>query len=415
MPDVSGLYPQPPQPGQGILTGDPMRTIGAIGELQNIGIRANQAPALSQIPGQELTNLRVRQQNEQMAQQADVLARTRAAYGAAWGPREGKIDEREFHNFTANYVKANPVDAQLYPSIINSVAESIMNDPITGQSDPTGISTRARRILSQALPPSVAGTPTGGPPGVGGTPTAQSGAAAAQRGAYPVGQPVGEEIGQKGAAESATALENSGNQSYLVHSNLDLLKQDSQVLGKLGGPSTALERPLNALAQRLGLVGVTMTPEELKSADSFDKIVNQMSVTQANLFGSAGATDAARAMTLHANPNTQMTQKSREAMIDMLHGNQDAFDKMREIWAQARGSGMPRSSFNDAVRQFTMMPLNKKGATFDPRVFQFNRMNPESRQDFLHSMTPAQAKKFENNAEEAQARGWIDINAPQQP
>ena len=71
---------------------------------------------------------------------------------------------------------------------------------------------------------------------------------------------------------------------------------------------------------------------------------------------------------------------------------------------------MPRNAFNDEIRDFTMNPLNKEGAKFDPRVFQFNRMpDPASRQAFINQMTPEDAVQFSKNAHEAVARGWIPL------
>jgi hypothetical protein len=172
------------------------------------------------------------------------------------------------------------------------------------------------------------------------------------------------------------------------------------------------ESRLNALTQRLGNFGVTMTPEQLKAKDSFGKIVNQLSLGQGSLLANAGNTDAARSMQLHANPNVEMTQASREGLIDMLQGNQDARDVLRNVWNAARNpkdgsTPVPRNAFNDEIRDFTMNPLNKDGAKFDPRVFQFNRMPPASRQAFINQMSPADALQFSKNAHEAVARGWI--------
>ena len=209
MPDISGLYPPPPQPQQGLLSGDPLRLIGALGEMQRIGITAQQAPALGQIPGQELTNLQTSNQTARMQMQADVLQRARAAYGTAFGSRTDPISADEIHNFTANYATQNPVDAQLFPNVINSVAGGILNNPTTGAIDTAGISKRARTALSLALPSTSAAQPVEGPPSPSGARTMQSAASAVQTGGYPITQPVGQGITQEGAATAARNLENT--------------------------------------------------------------------------------------------------------------------------------------------------------------------------------------------------------------
>ena len=149
-----------------------------------------------------------------------------------------------------------------------------------------------------------------------------------------------------------------------------------------------------------------MTPEQLKAADSFSKITNQISVNQAA--GSLAGTDAGRNMTYHANPNLEATQAGREGVIDMLQGNQDAIDKTRDLWFQAKRNGAPASSHYDFIQQIGNAPLNPKtGAKFDPRVFQFNRMSRDNQQKFLGQVDPADIGQFEANFKEAISRGWV--------
>jgi hypothetical protein len=186
---------------------------------------------------------------------------------------------------------------------------------------------------------------------------------------------------------------------------LENLKQDSQVLGNLGGPTLETERKLNALTQRIGKFNITMSPEELKAADSFDKIVNQISLTQSAPLAN---TDAGRFMTAHANPNLQMTQQAREGIIDMLQGNQDALDVTRKTWLAAVKNGASANSHYDFIQAFANEPLNQKtGAKFDPRVFQFNRMSRDNQQQFLRQIDPSELGQFENNYKEAIARKWV--------
>lgn len=398
MPDVSGLYPQPPQqqPQGSSLLSNPAQAVGIMNGLQEYGIRNQQAPALVQQPQAQLDQVRTAIQTARQIQQAEAQHRVAAGLGAMI-PDGAKSDD--VHSAAAYFARSNPDITSQYPDMIPAAADLILQHP-------KGIAAGRSILLNSALSPGEASGRVAGPPTAGGAPTTISVPQANLGGSRGIvtGQPVGEETTQTGSAQAALRLENTGATSAQYHADLENLKQDSEVLDNLGGPTIDVERKLNALTTRLGNFGVTMTPEQMKAADSFSKIANQISLNQASAMA---GTDAGRDMTLHANPSMEATRYGRDGVIDMLQGNQDAVDTTRKLWFQAKKNGAPASSYHDFVNTLGGEPLNKSGAKFDPRVFQFNRMSRDNQQKFLGQVGPENIGQFESNYKEAIARGWV--------
>ena len=181
------------------------------------------------------------------------------------------------------------------------------------------------------------------------------------------------------------------------------------VLDNLGGPTQPFEKKANEVLARFGLSGLgTMTPDQLRAAESFDKIVNGISLRQGQVFG---GTDASRNMTLGATPNTGMSRYGRDGMIDMAQGNQDMVDRARGIWLDARGRGAPANSYDAFMDQLTK-PLEKDVSGnwvggLDPRVFQFNRLSRPNQQKFLSQIDPDDLGDFEQKYQAAIDRKWV--------
>lgn len=208
--------------------------------------------------------------------------------------------------------------------------------------------------------------------------------------------------GESGALEASAArgtdLMATASTSPQYHSDLENLKQDSRVLGELGGPTVEVEKKLNQLSHRIGGFGITMDRDQLRAAESFDKIANTISSRQAAAVGAA--TDAGRHMILGATPNLQMSRGGREAMIDMMQGNQDFVDRARDEWMKHRAAGVPANA-HDAW----MAGVFSK--TADPRVFQFNRLNWDDQQKFLRGLDPKDLPDFEKRYKQAIDLGWV--------
>jgi hypothetical protein len=211
--------------------------------------------------------------------------------------------------------------------------------------------------------------------------------------------------GEQGLSESAAgraaALQGTASTSAQYHSDLENLRQDSAVMGNLGGPTQDVEKKLNQLSTRVAGFGITMSPDQLRASESFDKIASNIALNQAK---SLGGTDSTRSMSVGATPNSGMSRYGRDGVIDMLQGNQDSIDAARDAWLDARSKGAPAGSHD-----IFMNRINKQ---LDPRVFQFNRLSRDNQQKFLSQMNPADIPGFEQKYQASVARGWV---APLKP
>jgi|HubBroStandDraft_2_1064218.scaffolds.fasta_scaffold00063_12 hypothetical protein len=451
MPDASSLYPSPPQPQQGLLS-DPSKLYGfiaaaqaakqfaakqALGNAYQGGLNADGTVDLGKV-ATALKNdpnagfVLPEATNNILAQHGQMISNDTASFDQ-YAKQSGFVQQWLASRANQPNVKPEDIlndavtlsrntDPKVLPSgVINSVIGGILGDP-------GGIRAGLNNTRNRVMGAAAATAPIQGPPTAGGAPTTMPLGATGQTqpGAPPsaipgqivTGQPQGQEITQKAAAEAAKNLEDTTTTSPLYHANLENLKQDSSVLDNLGGPTLDVERKLNALTQRVGNFGITMSPDQMKAADSFSKIANQISLQQSQAFA---GTDAGRMMTVHANPSLEMSRYGRDGVIDMLQGNQDAQDTMRNIWFQAKRNGAPSNSYYDFTQTLGNEPLNPKtGAKFDPRVFQFNRMSRDNQQKFLSQVGPSELPQFEANYKEAIARKWVkpldtsgNANAPQ--
>jgi hypothetical protein len=451
MPDVGSLYPQPPQPQPGVLS-DPSKLYGFIAAAQ-----AAKQFAAKQALGQayqgalqpdgtvDLAKVATTLKNDPnagfvlpeatsniLAQHGQMIANDTASFDQ-YAKQSGFVQQWLASRANQPNVKPEDIlndavtlsrntDPKVLPSgVINSVIGGILNDP-------GGVRAGLNNVRNRVMGPTAATSPITGPPTAAGQPTTMplgatgytpgGGQQPAIPGQVVTGQAPGQAITQEGAATAARQLEDTATTSPLYHSNLENLKQDSAVLDNLGGPTIETERKLNALTQRVGGFGITMSPDQMRAADSFSKIANQISLQQSQSFA---GTDAGRLMTVHANPTMEMSRYGREGVIDMLQGNQDAQDTTRNIWFQAKRNGAPSNSYYDFVQTLANEPLNARtGAKFDPRVFQINRMDRDNQQKFLSQVGPAELPQFEANYKEAIARKWVkpldtsgNTNAPQ--
>lgn len=390
MPDVSSLYPQAPQQQQGLLSGDPTKVIGLVNALNQNRLFQEQFPALAQQPaaalrGQEISNQTGLQDQQNQAR--------RAVSGFISGSLAGNPNPSrdDVHNAKALAARTFPDVALKYPDMIPAVGDVVLKHP-------KGIRAGVGVLTNSQLTPEGQSLDVTAPPGPGGAPRVMKlPATNVGDGTRETGLAPGEEALISSPAARAERLQGTSSTSPQYHADLENLKQDSKVLDNLGGPTFEVEKKLNQLTSRLGGFGVTMTPEQLKAGESFDKIANQISTSQAGNLGAA--TDAGRHMVVGANPSTSMSSYGREGVIDMLHGNQDAIDRSRKNWLKARANGAKVGSFD----QF----MDIAGEQIDPRVFQYNRMSGPNQHKFLDNMGDADYKEFQTRYKDALDKNWV--------
>jgi hypothetical protein len=411
MADLSSLYPQPPAAAQpnALASGDPSKVLGLIGQMNGLQtFQAQQAagqaaqsaigpdgrydptvnalairnnPAAALVAPEAIQGI--------LARQGQQIEQTRAQAQDATS-LFGSISNMEKPT-ALDVHKAAALAAAQYPNLPPSVISGISNHILN---DPAGIKHAATTIQNMAIGAAGTASRTAGPPTAGGAPTSQPLGAANYAGAQPVGNAPGEEDLLKSPAERAARLQSSASTTQQYHADLDNLKQLSKTL-QIGGPTVEIEKKLNQLGSRFGLSG-TMTPDQLKSVEEFDKIANQISLNQSQNFHGS---DAGLHTVVGANPSSSMSTYGREGVIDMLQGNQDAIDTTRRAWLRARANGAPASSYDQFAEQI--------GQTLDPRVFQFNRMDRSNQQKFLSNMPPEDVAAFEEKFKTAIANKWV--------
>lgn len=428
MADISALYPQPPQqqqqPGLNVLTNpaaavqlmqgitnlqnsqQEQRARNAIGDIYRENIRPDgtldehgavkgilKHPDAAWKAGEAISGMLERHGQELRNDTAAIglqEAQTKAAAGifAAIDPTKGTPEEL-VHRAT---VLAKATYPGVPSPVLNAWAQTILTDP-------EGVAHGVGNIRNFAIGAAGATEARKGPPDpVTGRPTEiTKGQANLAGGPVAVGLPPGESTVMEGASARAERLQSTASTAPQYHADLENLKQDSKVLGNIGGPTVSFEKSLNQTMTRLGLPGITMTPEQLKATESFDKIANQISTSQAGNLGAA--TDAGRHMVVGANPSTSMSAFGREGVIDMLQGNQDAIDTTRKLWMDARAKGVAANSYDTFIHGMSK--------TLDPRVFQFNRLSRENQQTFLHQLSPDEFKEFEQKFVHAVKEKWV--------
>lgn len=438
MADVNALYPTPPQPTQGILSGDPLKAIGLIGQLnqnalfqQTFGARKaigeayqeairpdgsidtqklmrgiQSRPDAGFMAGEAAAGALTRQ-GQQLSNTGQDISNTTAAFDqyakqsdfaakgfAALLQKGNKLTPEDINNWAVTM--ARNTDPRAVPaSVIAQMKNRILKDP-------DGILSGVNSVANMVMGPSGAASRIEGPPDQSGAATSVPvGAIGYTNGGAAPGSitrtlPPGESGILEESAKRASALQATGASTAQYHADLENLKLDSKILDSVGGPTVESEKKLNQFSQRLAGVGVTMSKEQLRALESFDKIANQISLNQA---ATMAGTDAGRMMSVGANPNSSMSLYGRNGVIDMLQGNQDFVDVTRKAWLKARSDGAPANSHDTFINKFS--------ETADPRVFQFNRLNRENQQKFLSQMDPDEIPDFERKYKDAISRKWV--------
>ena len=395
MSDVYSLYPKAPQPNKGI-AGNPLQTIGACGELQRIGIMAQQAPALGQIPGQELSNLQLANQTGQM-QLRDSMRKI------VWGALGNSIasmpnpQEDDVHNAVVNLSRVYPQIATTAPDIFSSASDMLFNGG-------GGIKQNAATMMASVMAPEAAATRVQGPPTAAGAPTTQPLASANVAGTQPIDVPPGFVQRATGAANIDTTLAgNLANAAESSPARIGMLGNlENDLSNFTSGPGADWTKVGKAWVNRnLPLpAGWQFDPGSIASQEQFVKQAGQLAQQQFTAMGGTG-TDQQFGSAFATNPNDTLSQLGNEGIIRLLKGNEDALQAKNKAWLSVAGAN-PNASY----RQFSQAFNNN----YDPRVFQFNYLTPAQRQSYVTNMAAQDRPAFFRNIATAQKNGWVNYS-----
>lgn len=196
--------------------------------------------------------------------------------------------------------------------------------------------------------------------------------------------------GASGINDLLSMRDNAPNQKALLE-NLNDLSSEA-----VSGPSADWEKRANALVQRLFPGSkLTLTPQQLASSEEYGKISEQLAGQQAT---AAHATNAFLTNAYATNPGLYLSKIGRQGITHMLQGNVDSIVAKANAWTEANKSPAEFAAWNK--------DFNKD---FNPRVFQYARMTPEERSKFRSTLPVNQQKKFFDQIQSYQAKGWIDL------
>jgi hypothetical protein len=388
--DLSALYPQAPKPP------DPMQAIG-----QAVGI----ANALN-------TNALFQRQFEALSQQpAAALRGQQILNDTALFEQRQKQTQQAYQLFGTLADEDNPTPEMARNRAALAARQGIPGDiieelrrPLTLARSPAEFSDALKTMKNMAVGATGTSTRVEGPPGPAGQPRSISIGQANKGGPGGIitGLPPGQDITMKGAAQRAADLQATATTSPQYHADLENLLTDSKIMGPgASGPTFEIEKKWSQVANRLGIPQFgTMTAEQLKAGEGFDKIAGTIAARQAALIGAS--TDAGRHMTEHMNPSSAMSAAGRDAMTKLLLGNQDFVDAARNEWLQSR---RPANEHDQFMQEF--ITGDKKHAGADPRVFQFARFSKEEQQKFLHLLDPSEIDEFDRAYRDAIDRKWV--------
>lgn len=429
MADISDLYPKPPAPvappqnGFGAMT--PGGIVGLVSGINQAKLFQQQFDARQGVADAYRNNVLPDGSIDQSGLVRDLA---RSGFGAGEALSQGTANEasrfelqgrqhqaaREVFGSLAD--KPNLTKADVYGAAAKLARQGVPADIIRSYladapNNNAGLVRWATGLGNMAQGVGATSAGEQGTPTEGGAPQSIThGAATYQRRGVggngnigmPVGLPPGEPELLASPSARAAKLQSTASTSPQYHADLENLRSLSKTLDTVSGPTAEYEKKLNQLAGRFG-GSVTMTPDQLKSAEEFDKIANQISLNQSQLFHGS---DASLHTVVGANPSLSMSKIGREGVIDMLQGNQDAVDQARKLWIAARANGAPASSFD--------LFMERVGQELDPRVFQFNRMSRENQQKFLSAMDPADIKEFEQKYQNAIDKKWVKPLKPEE-
>jgi hypothetical protein len=415
MADVaSPQYPQPPAPGAGML--NPLQAIGLVNAVTQL--RTSQADLASkQATGAAYQNaLNPDGSVDQAKLSATLQGDPAAAYGMPetasrmlqQSTAQTDLDAKR-NGFIVDALGATADDPKLSLDKVRSLAVTLgrnlrlpasqVNNWLDGL--PKGREAlRGELIKMRNLAIGSAGSST--PTDTGLTP--EGAPIVSSRGGFNYataggGLPKGLAPGEAGVMESsagrAAALQSTASTSPQYRADLANLKQMSQVLD-IGGPTVPYEKKFAQLAQRFGLPS-TLTPDQLTSVEEFDKTANAIALRQG---ASLGGTDASRVLSVGSTPSSSMSRLGRQGVVSMLEGSQDFIDHAREQWLEARAAGASASQHDQWMHSF--------GKNYDPRVFQFARMDRTAKQKFIDTLSPAEIPAFEQSFKNAAAHGWVE-------
>ena len=392
MPDVSDLYPKPPQPQQGgALSGlmqNPLAIIPALSALQQMQITRQQAPALVQQPAAALQGQNIQNLTGEMQQQDAARRIIAAEIGAGLSGIENPT-ANDVHSLTAYAARSHPDIARRYPGIINSAADLVLRHP-------QGIKYGAGVLLNSGMSPGEASQRIPAPPdpltGAARQEPVTAGNLRSAGGATPIALP-------PGSQESATAMQSDLIRAGNYSTEIFPLRQAFDKIKELGPGGTApgskgrqeFESFVYGLAPQLSqYLGVDAS--KIKNYAELEKYLTQAMQVRANNFGPHTNEGLATATT--GSPNVHINDLAGQDLIQAAIGLR-RMEQAQIIQASKAGP----ASYTNQKALFA--------AQQDPRAYQIDMMTPDQIKSLQKSLKGADRAKFNTSLRSAIDSGVI--------
>lgn len=167
------------------------------------------------------------------------------------------------------------------------------------------------------------------------------------------------------------------------------------------GPGTEFRTFAKAFANR-NIPFANFDPEDIATQEKFAKATFQVAQEQFKALGGTG-TDTKYGSAISTSPSQMLSNLGNLGIVHLLKGNADAIAKLHEGWQNLVDQGVSPRDYGKYVREF-----NKD---YDPRVFQFQYLDPKDRRKMLEGMNKDEKAKFYDKFDLAVEREWVPDKA----
>ena len=198
-----------------------------------------------------------------------------------------------------------------------------------------------------------------------------------------------------GNAQQALALQNRAGQVPQNKALLDNMRGELQNFKT--GSTSEWQQSAERFANSVSPIGALFDPSKIASQEDFNKQAVQLAQSQFQALGGTG-TDAKLNSTMHTSPSTALSNMGNNQIMALLEGNEDAIKVQNQAWQNYK-----QQNGADSYGQFQAKFSN----VFDPRVFQYQYLQPSEQQAMLKAMSKMELTQFDAHMNVAKKAGWV--------
>jgi hypothetical protein len=203
---------------------------------------------------------------------------------------------------------------------------------------------------------------------------------------------------QKTAADGIAQAPQIAQQSSQARAGLE---NALVYLDKVGQSGPGTKQKFNVLAM-LNSAGIPIEKGDVNGYQSMQKYLANSLNTAAQGTG-AGGSDARFDSFMHGQPNAEtMSPDALRGAVKYVLSQHDAALARSQFLPAAYGTAKQKGDPNAAITA-----QQQWSQAYNPKVFEFNRMSPDERQQFKSSLTPEKQQVFGQQYNAAHQHGWV--------